>query len=232
MKKQLTFLCALLFLMAGATMGQHYQFPNPSFSNWTSTSSNSAVPRGWHSFSDAEGTWAWATGNHSNTAQDRFGNSQHACQIYSKYITLAGVNANGAMTLGQMVVASTSSSSDANLIYTKRKNNQGNDLTDSVNGRWSMAGRPDSVRIWAKFDMASNSSVATCKMHIHGNVDYQDIPSHQASTPQTGKIANTFCTMTKNHGVVSYGSSNNLLERFDFKFTYYDKNNNVVTNPT
>ena len=232
MAKQLTFLCALLFLMAGVTMGQHYQFPNPSFSNWTSTSSNSAVPRGWHSFSDAEGSWAWATGNHSNTAQDRFGNTQHACQIYSKYIALAGVNANGAMTLGQMVVASASSSSDDNLIYTKRKNNQGNDLTDSVNGRWSMAGRPDSVRIWAKFDMASNSSVATCKMHIHGNVDYQDIPSHQASTPQTGKIANTFCTMTKNHGVVSYGSSNNLWERFDFKFTYYDNNNNVVTNPT
>ena len=38
--------------------------------------------------------------------------------------------------------------------------------------------------------------------------------------------------MTKNHGVVSYGSSNNLWERFDFKFTYYDNNNNVVTNPT
>ena len=224
MKKQLTFLCALLFLMAGTTMGQHYQFPNPSFDTWKSTSSGSAIPRGWHSFSDAEGGWAWAVSNHSNTATDRFGENDHACQIYTTKVL--GVKANGAMTLGKMVVASTSTSSDANLIYTKRSD------ADSSGCRWSMAGRPDSVRLWVKFEMASASSIATCKMHIHGDCDYQDIPSHSAGTAQTGKIANAFCEMVKNNGAVSYGSSSNFWERFDFKFTYYDDANNIISNPT
>ena len=95
-----------------------------------------------------------------------------------------------------------------------------------------MAGRPDSVRLWVKFEMASASSIATCKMHIHGDCDYQDIPSHSAGTAQTGKIANAFCEMVKNNGAVSYGSSSNFWERFDFKFTYYDDANNIISNPT
>ena len=224
MKKLLTILSVLLFLMMNNLTAQHYQFPNPSFSNWTSTTSSSAIPRGWHSFSDAEGTWSFAVSNHSNTATDRFGVNNHACQIYTTKVL--GVKANGAMTLGKMVVASTSTSSDANLIYTKRSE------SDSSGCKWSMAGRPDSVRLWVKFEMASSSSIATCKMHIHGDVNYQDIPSHSAGTAQTGKIANAFCEMVKNNGAVSYGSSSNFWERFDFKFTYYDDANNIISNPT
>ena len=235
MKKQLTFLSALLFLIAGTTMAQHYQFPNPSFNNWTSTTSDKAVPRGWHSFSDADcqlsGLAALgcstAKTNHSNTAADRFGTSQHACQIYSKNIL--NTNANGAMTLGKMIIGDIDAESDLNLIYTKTSD------ADSSGCKWSMAGRPDSVRLWVRFDMASSSVIATCKMHIHGNVNYQDIPSHGAATAQTGKIANAFCEMVKNQGVVKYYNSNNTWngwERFDFKFTYYDAANNVVAQPT
>ena len=98
-----------------------------------------------------------------------------------------------------------------------------------------MAGRPDSVRLWVKFDMASSSVIATCKMHIHGDINYQDIPSHEAGTAQTGKIANAFCEMVKNQGVVKYYDNNNQWngwERFDFMFTYYNVNNNVVAQPT
>ena len=235
MKKQLTFLCALLFLIMNNLTAQHYQFPNPSFNNWTSTTSDKAVPRGWHSFSDADcqlsGLAALgcstAKTNHSNTAADRFGATQHACQIYSKNIL--NTNANGAMTLGKMIIGDTDAESDLNLIYTKTSD------ADSSGCKWSMAGRPDSVRLWVRFDMASSSVIATCKMHIHGNVNYQDIPSHGAATAQTGKIANAFCEMVKNQGVVKYYNSENQWngwERFDFKFTYYDAANNVVAQPT
>ena len=235
MKKQLTFLCALLFLIMNNLTAQHYQFPNPSFNNWTSTTSDKAVPRGWHSFSEADcqlsGLAALgcstAKTNHSNTAADRFGATQHACQIYSKNIL--NTNANGAMTLGKMIIGDTDAESDLNLIYTKTSD------ADSSGCKWSMAGRPDSVRLWVRFDMASSSVIATCKMHIHGNVNYQDIPSHGAATAQTGKIANAFCEMVKNQGVVKYYNSENQWngwERFDFKFTYYDAANNVVAQPT
>ena len=216
MKKTLTFLSVLLFLTASVTMGQHYQFPNPSFKNWT----NNSVPRGWHSFSDAGGWLSFAVSDHSGKASDRFGTSNHACYIYAKKVS--GVLANGAMTLGKMNVGSWTASSDDNYIYTKTSDN------DSSGCKWSMVGRPDSMRIWVKFEMASSSSIATCKTHIHGNVDYKDIPSHSASTAQTGKIANVFCEMRSGYGKETY----NGWERFDFKFTYYNSSNTVVTNPT
>ena len=127
MKKQLTFLSVLLLLILSNVTAQHYQFPNPSFNTWTSKTNNKAVPRGWHSFSDADCQLtgleslgcSTAKTNHSNTAEDRFGVPEHACQIYSKYITLASTNANGAMTLGKMIIGDTDAESDANLIYTK-----------------------------------------------------------------------------------------------------------------
>ena len=51
MKKQLTFLCALLFLMAGTTMGQtitqaNTQFPNPGFEHWDNHSNASCAGEG------------------------------------------------------------------------------------------------------------------------------------------------------------------------------------------
>lgn len=197
MKKNFSILMALVLLLATAAVGQnHYQFPNPSFKNWTATNSNRAVPRGWHSFNEADGGWAWAVGNHSDAADDRFGNTNHACKIYSKKVM--GINANGAMTIGKMYVGSTNQSSDNNYIRTVRSE------ADSAGGRWSMAGRPDSVRLWVKFVMASQSVIATCKMHIHGDYDYKDIPSHNAGSAQTGKIANVFCEMVKNQGRASY----------------------------
>ena len=55
MKKTLTFLSVLLFLTASVTMGQNYQFPyNGQFEYWTSTGEDNAVPKGWHTFNEAQ----------------------------------------------------------------------------------------------------------------------------------------------------------------------------------
>ena len=52
MKKQLTFLCALLFLMAGTVTGQHYQVPNNNFENWGSGSM--PIPSNWYTFTSSD----------------------------------------------------------------------------------------------------------------------------------------------------------------------------------
>ena len=47
MKKQLTFLCALLFLMAGTTFAQGiYQLPNSDFNDWPSSVTNNNATKG------------------------------------------------------------------------------------------------------------------------------------------------------------------------------------------
>ena len=98
--KKITFLTLLLFFTFGAIFGQNYQFPNNTFESWASTGSTTAIPTSWHSFSHNTGTWApSANTDYSSRVAGHSGN--YACKIMARRV-LVFINANGAMTTGQM----------------------------------------------------------------------------------------------------------------------------------
>lgn len=225
MKKKLSFLCALLLLTASVTMGQNYQFPyNGQFEYWTSTGSDNAVPKGWQSFNTAQcdltGLAALGCGtaktNHSNKVDGHGGGS--ALEIYCK--TVLGVAANGAVSTGRMRVASMSASDDSNYMYTRRTGNSSNPAAC-----YAFSGCPDSLSFWAKFNMSDTANVASLKIHLHTDRDYQDVPSHTETTAQTGKIANRICHFKCNR-------QSNTWQKYSFDIKYYQSNTtSVIPNP-
>ena len=70
------------------------------------------------------------------------------------------------------------------------------------------------------------------RVHIHGNVEYKDIASHTASTPQVGKIANSYCSMANPATTPVNGIYKSGWKRYAFKFQYWDENNNIISQPT
>ena len=143
--KKITFLTLLLFFTFGAIFGQgNYQFPNNTFESWASTGSTTAIPTSWHSFSHNTGTWSSsANTDYSSRVAGHSGN--YACKIMARRINLVitNINANGAMTTGQMVVNAANTSSDDNYIYSDIDN------TDGHNAAYPFNGKPDSISIWA-----------------------------------------------------------------------------------
>ena len=221
MKKKLSFLCALLLLTASVTMGQNYQFPyNGQFEYWTSEQSDKAVPKGWQSFNTAQCELfigcSTAKTNHSNKVDGHGGGS--ALEIYCK--TVLGVAANGAMSTGRMRVASMTASDDSNYMYTRRTGNSSNPAAC-----YAFSGCPDSLSFWAKFNMSDTANVASLKIHLHTDRDYQDVPSHTETTAQAGKIANRICHFKCNR-------QSNTWQKYSFDIKYYQSNTtSVIPNP-
>ncbi len=225
--KKLSLLSALL-IIATMLFGQNpitnTQLPYPNFNTWTGDS----IPSFWYSYSnmDCELTAgcdiAIAAGVFQNHHRKVPGIINNACQLYT--VKKSGYNINGAMTTGKSIVQNVHLTDTSNYVYTQR------------NGtcNWLFSGRPDSIVLWAKFSFLQNTyNNASLRVHIHGNVDYRDMPTSTASTPQEGKIANAFCDLTNpattpnSNGVYKSGWT-----RFVFPFTYWDHNNNIITTPT
>ena len=190
MNRTIIFIASLL--ICSTSMAQT-QLPNADFEQWTSTASGNALPKYWHSFNEADcqlkGIYAWGCPcmlkNHSNRVA---GHKGYGCEIYSDFVGGVAL-VNGVMTTGQMRFATPDTKSEDNHNYTDRDNNAGH------HAAIPFTGRPDSVSFWCKFEMKKPSNVAAAKFHLHGNVAYKDVNTHQANTPQKGKIGNAFCEM-------------------------------------
>ncbi len=183
MKKTLTFLSVLLFLTASVFAQGLYQLPNSDFNDWPSsvTSSNAtngnAIPTSWHAFSDAQCTLfmgcSLARTNHNNRISGYGGG--YAAEMYAKTVSIMGIGAlaNGALSLGQTVVGSTSSNTTENYIICKN----GYD--------WSFQGVPDSLSFYAKqgssVSMKGNSIT---KVFLYTSSTFKDITSD--ATPYEG----------------------------------------------
>ena len=145
----------------------------------------------------------------------------YACQLYT--VERVGRIINGVLTTGKSILASETLSDPANHIYTQR---------DGV-CKWTFAGRPDSISLWARFSFLQNEyPQAMMRVHIHGDVDYRDVANYTASTAQTGKIANAYCEMTNPATTAVNGVYKSQWQRFAFKFRYWTPNNQPISTPT
>ncbi len=194
------------------------QLPNASFEQWTSTTDGKAVPQGWHTFSDGDCQLSGIVSIGCNTGKKNHssrvvGHKGYACEITAT--SIIGVVANGAMTTGQMVLASTTPRDTVNIIYSDIHNTVGH------NGYARFTGRPDSVYMWCRVNVKKSTSIPSCKIHLHGDVAYVDVPKHTSGVPQKGKIANAFCEFK--------GYTDGEWHRYRFPFVYYDSNGKVTT---
>ncbi len=213
--KQL-FTVAIFVALCGIVPAQT-QLPNKSFEQWTTTDKGNALPKYWHSYGDGDcqlrGIYSWGCGpltkNHSNRVT---GHTGYGCEIYST--SLSGNLVNGVLTTGQMQFASPDNNNTNNCTYTDKDNKLGHKAA------MAFTGRPDSVYFWCKFEMKKPSNVAIAKFHLHGNIAYRDISTHNAGTAQKGKIGNAYCNI-KDH-------NDQKWHRYKYKFTYYDEQNRVV----
>jgi len=211
-------LLSISILFAGFTAAAQTQLPNSDFEQWKVTTDGKAVPTGWHTFSDGDCqlkgvvSIGCSTGkkNHSSRVTGHHG---YACEITAT--SILGIVANGAMTTGQMVLASTAPKDTINIIYSDIHNKVGH------NGYARFTGRPDSVYMWCKVSVKKSTSIPSCKIHLHGAVPYVDVPKHTPGVPQKGKIANAFCVFS--------GHNDGQWHKYRFPFVYYNSNGKVTT---
>ena len=230
MKKKF-YLFALLLISAGVMHGQnvHYQLPNNNFDYWGGNSAM-PIPVFWYTFNNTDCQISTSTCDMIATAGGfenhharvtGYNGTGHACQLYA--VEKVGKTVNGLLTTGKSILASENLSDPANYIYTQR------------NGtcKWSFAGRPDSISMWARFSFLQNQyPSAMMRVHIHGDVDYRDIANHTASAAQTGKIANAYCEMVNPATTPVNGVYKSQWTRFAFKFRYWKPNNQPISTPT
>ena len=214
-------------LLATSIFGQNYQLPYCEFNTWLNTTDN--LPSYWYSYSsmdcnfEPECTTARAAGAFDNhhAKVSGYNGSGYAIQLYS--IERATRTINGALTTGKSLVQSTNFSSNDNYVYTQRNGSC----------HWFFSGRPDSIALFARFSFLQNTYPnALAKIHIHGDVDYEDHPASTISTPQTGKIANVICHLTNPATTPTNGVYKSGWTRFAYKFNYWDANNNLIDTPT
>ena len=205
------------FLMVVVGLSAQTQLPNSNFEQWNSTDKNTAIPKYWHSYGDGDcqlkGIYSWGCGpllkNHSNRVT---GHTGYGCEIFTS--SISGNLANGVLTTGQMQFVSPDGNSPENYTYTDKDNKMGHKAA------MAFTGRPDSVYFWCKFEMKKPSNVASAKFHLHGNVSYRDVPTHNSASAQKGKIGNAFCFFKD--------PNDQKWHRYKYKFTYYDEQNQVV----
>ena len=234
MKKIYILFAAVITLLANSAFGQNvlnYQLPYFEFNQWYNTTLN--LPSYWYSYSSIQCTFdatlcAMAETNgifndhHKKVRGYTGGGSDWAIQLYT--VQKMGKNINGALTTGKIALNSDDFSSTENYVYTQRNG--------SCN--WPFAGRPDSLSLRARFSFKQNTyPKASARIHIHGDVDYEDLYVGSFSDPRPGKIANLNAeiqnpaTTPNSNGVYQSGWT-----RFAYKFNYWDANNNLIDTPT
>ena len=179
MKKTLT----LLMLLLTATMCTFaqgvYQFPNSDFNNWRRTNGNGDdIPNNWHAFDDAECNLVWPLSyscgtvktNHNNRITGY--NGGYAAEMYAKNVAGLAM-ANGAMSIGQTVVGSTSTNTTDNYIIGK------------TNYEWSFQGVPDSMSFYARQGSSqAMKGYSINKTFLYTSSTFKDVTS--TATPYEG----------------------------------------------
>ena len=184
MKKQLTFLGVLLFLMAGALNAQvtqtNTQFPNPGFEKWTdhnctTDQGTSEVPDNWHTFDEVKfDTWpgestARKTSHFKLTGSAAHGGSGTALQVASH--SALGVLANGTITSGRTRVGNLLPVEHyKNYNFSDLTNHSGpNNNTNYGNGHfyWNFIGCPDSMSFYYKTNWSDTNNKPLIKVYLH-----------------------------------------------------------------
>ena len=160
---------AALIFNSEKAISQVYQLENPGFEEWD----GNGEPTGWNSFPSANCTLGnalcrtAAQTRHEQSNDVRPGATGSSCKIFSTSVNLfiTSITANGALTSGQMQLASSTASNVNNCNQTK---------TSSEEFNHRLNAKPDSIVFWAKVVNASNNSKACCHLYIHDNYDLKD----------------------------------------------------------
>ena len=181
-----------------AVFGQ-YQLPNPGFEAWAGD--QNSKPAYWNGFptGDCQLTGFEALG--CNTARDRRHQrsdsrpgslGQYSIKLFST--AALGIVANGNLTTGRIVMGSATATSSSNYNYT---------ICSDANYSQLFTGRPDSVRFWAKLNVANHATTqARISAVLHGNVNYKD--PNDGATGRMGHAAYNFSCPDKNWHQYSY----------------------------
>ncbi|MBR5982265.1 MAG: T9SS type A sorting domain-containing protein [Bacteroidales bacterium] len=173
--KKLTFLCvavmvtAALIFKAENSFSQVYQLENAGFEEWNDSNGE---PDGWNSFPSANCSLSVGCGTATQTrheqAPGRPGSTgNYSCKIFATEVNIIinTITANGALTSGQIQIASSTASNVNNCNQTKTTNP---DFNHHLNAK------PDSIVFWAKVENANDNSEACCHLYIHDNYDLKD----------------------------------------------------------
>lgn len=162
---------AFAILFQQKSYSQVYQLENPGFEQWDGGSADE--PTGWNSYPSGNCTMTGLAAlgcstakqkRHERSTDKRPGSTgQYSCRIYSK--SILGVVANGALTSGQMQLATTTLTDPDNGNRTLTGNNEFNHRLNA---------KPDSIVFWAKAVNASDQSLSCCHLYIHDNYNLQD----------------------------------------------------------
>ena len=198
------------------TFGSGYQLPNSGFENFYDESNGKGlmVPCSWHSFGSAKGTLAAIVSGTPHTYQNdntRPGSTGVSCALI-KSTSVFGIVANGTMTTGRMnagnmTAANTDNHAELDMSQTSKDNNGDPYYT-------AMAGRPDSLVVWVKFQQGKANKAhpyATVSAAITDGTYYQD--------PQDKTYSNVLAT-AKNNQIASNGGE---WQRLSIPFEYVDE---------
>lgn len=148
-----------------------YQFADPGFENWVSTTEPG---NGWNSFAsartaDLNNSFIESIAKKNSPNPEKVTgreNAGYAVQLKSKSIDIVKKKANGNLTTGQINMGSTDPANPANYNFTNRS---------SSDHSLSFAGTPDAVTFWAKFTPSAEGIQARGKFILHDDqCDYKD----------------------------------------------------------
>lgn len=202
MKKIFITLSIIALMLVGFNIQAqtNYQLVNNDFESWNSTSST-AIPTGWHSFSEANcgltglaslGCSSIKTNHHYRRSGSRPGGTGSTfVELYTK--TTWGHLANGNMTNGQIQVCSSDAESTEN-------NNK------TVRGSYcqTFTATPDSVYFWYSYYAASSDSRASVRVYIHDNYDFVDHVNVDMSAHTNRKIVRSLTRTVSTRNTYSW----------------------------
>ena len=174
------------------SVGNGYQFPNPTFEEWHASTDKYEEPNGWHSFETATGTLAALSGHHIEKLEDQGFNGSACARIYST--SIFGIVANGTMTTGRMNAGSMSVTDTSNNAYldTSKTDVDGNGDPFYM----PLVARPDSLTLLVKFHQGkADHPYATVSAAITDGTYYQD-PQDKEYTNVVATAANRQIAVT------------------------------------
>ncbi len=170
MKKIFTLLITLL-LLTTVVLGQHYQFPNPTFDegSWHHSGANGGDPYLWHSYAEGTGNLIGQSQNNGNSVNVRCtGKTNYGCCLpcRSKWIVIGSMVVNGSMTVGQVRAQAIGSIGSLGL-------SNENYNFDNSTYNWEFSGMPDSISIYA-CSAFKNAHQSYMKVVFHNGLNCYD----------------------------------------------------------
>lgn len=176
--KRIFAVASFVFATSYAAFAQ-YQISNSDFEEWetvTISGTSGEEPLHWNSFLDASGKFAGtvrAVQLYKDTEVCPGSKGTYSAKITCRKV-MGSIMAQGNMTTGQINGGSmTASDASGNYNWTN---------TDNSNFNCPFTGRPDSLKVWVKFN-SGNGGTGKISAYLHGNGYYQD-----PNTANTGKL--------------------------------------------